>query len=169
MKKILIATLFLFPSFALANSVQIYPTIMNAHGGTLSAADITVCWRVNGFKSCSKGVPTFEAPVGSTYEVVISPPQRYSYITRGECKGTVAGNEASVVCFVDYKDGAPAVEQPVPVLQSPAPSVGGEVDDPVLQVPKSGLTSKQVDAIIGLLRAFNVDETVVMVVESILR
>lgn len=121
MKKLLIAIVaFSLPALAFANQVEVYPTITNAHGGIKSAADITVCGTVNGLQDCETGVPYFSAPVGSIYHITVNPPAGYSFTTHGDCDGTVAGDDASMTCFVDYADGAPIVDQTqttsVPVL-----------------------------------------------------
>lgn len=134
MKKIFILLIaFLLPVAAFANTVEVYPTIHNSHGGTASAADITVCATVDGQQSCDTGVPNFDAPIGSTYHVSVTPPSGYSYSTHGDCDGTVAGDDASIICFVDYSDGAkviPVASQPVVAptpmsepVAAPAPSI----------------------------------------------
>ena len=133
MKKILIALLVFLPLSVSAESVQIYPTITNAHGGTKSAVDITVCWEINGVRSCNTSVPTFNAPVGSPWLVVPTPPSGYSAATRGACEGT-SQSEANVICTVNYSDGAPIIV-PLPAPPQPVITPINDIAIPSLPTP----------------------------------
>mgnify|MGYP001607783832 CR=1 FL=1 len=63
----------------------------------------------------------------------------------------------------------PILETPVQVI-APA-TVVAPLDSVLIKesTTKSGLTVAQTDAIIGLLRAFNVDQATITIVEAILR
>ena len=197
----LFAVAFLLPSVALAASVQVIPTLINAQGGRATGADLRTCITQGEYSECATDMPTFFLPGAGNFEVSFYPPAGYSYETNYRCpagsrfdyktqrevcvgapdrtitcSGTIAADEGKK-CYVVYADGAPIYMAPAPVLTppnnpAPAPSrvpsvpLGG--GDTVV-APKSGLTLAQCDAILGLLRAFGVEETTVAVVSAILK
>lgn len=94
----------LLPATVMAATVQVVPTITNAHGGNKIAKDITVCIEYGNTSDCAQGVPTFTVPDGSNYTVKFQPPTGYNYTTDFDCNGVAQGD---IKCHVDYEDGTP--------------------------------------------------------------
>ncbi len=158
MKKIIkivslaLGSLVLFPALALAGSVQVYPTITNAHGGTATAAQMRSCITYGAENVCSYSVPTFEIPDGTSYSISVQAPSGYSSLLGANCAGVMAG---SVVCEVTYNDGAPiAVPLQAPLsapVATPAPSdapgpSGGGVSIPPNPFPNATSTDTKISA-----------------------
>lgn len=109
----------MLPVSVFAASVQVYPTITNAYGGTADYRALNSCVTdSSGAQQCAAGVPTFTIPSG-TYSVSVTPPLGYSYVLGSTCSGTVAADD-SVQCDVKYNDGAP-------IVLTAAPSATGSV------------------------------------------
>ena len=134
MKKLFLAFL-LLPVIASAGSVQVYPYITNAHGGTKYACDIKTEIVFNGaVLDSQKCVPTYQLPTTGAYEVRFSPPAGYSYTASDKCSGTLSETDA-VQCEVWYADGAPIVETPAPVVViQPVVSAVQDIAVPTLPV-----------------------------------
>lgn len=121
-----------------AATVQVYPHITNAHGGTKYAKDIKTSIKAGAFSDSQYGVPTYWVPEGS-YEVTFSPPAGYSETHDSNCSGTITEVNSHVVCTVYYKDGAPI---PPPVEVGPLPTgTVPVVTLPTPIVPISGTTT----------------------------
>lgn len=165
MKKLLIGLLFFLPSMAFASGiVQIDTTISNVNGGTLDYNGLNATQLVTQGGAYSKvGTPQFFIPAGS-YQVIFTPPQGYTETNSANCTGTVADGE-TVHCQVNYTDGA-AIS--FGSTQSQPPLVMAEPVTPVATSTPTGLTQPQRDAIIGILRAFGVDETTITLVATYL-
>lgn len=120
---------------ASAATLEIYPSITNAHGGSANSTNLRSCLESHGVTQCDAGVPTFTFP-GGDYSVSVTPPPGYSFTLSGDCEGTVT-DEASLQCNVTYKDDQPIASPPPPasagtvgpiqptpaVQQAPAPVV----------------------------------------------
>ncbi len=181
-KTLLILALLVLPTLAHAATIKVVPTLTNAHGGTATGADLKVCVVQGSFKQCDKDMPIFSIGEGS-YEVQFLPPQGYGYeanyycpsgtqfdfkqqkeVCKGDpdrtitCSGTIGANEDKV-CHVTYFDGATITSTPAPIDGTTGGATSNASTQP--SIMKSGLTSDQVAAIIGLLEAFGVDPKVV--------
>lgn len=164
--------IFLLPLTSLAATVQVYPTMTNAYGGTKHASDIYTEIYVDDILIGSEyGVPTYEIPAGN-YEVRFFPPVGYEALVIGGCTDYI-DEDSYYVCNVHYKDGADTPEKkkahPLPptiekkfVPVETIKAVGEpEVFGSQISAPKSGLSFDQVNAIINLLWAFGVDQETV--------
>lgn len=173
MKRILAAAILVaafFPTFVMGASVEVYPYMTSSHGGTANSTNLNSCITAAGQQQCDSGVPVFQIPDGSTYSVTVTPPAGYSYSMDGFCSGA-AVSEGMMVCNVSYVDGAPVqapvitsapqpIEQPQQQTAAPAQSLAVPI------ATKSGLTADQIAAVIGILRAFGVDEATIALVQT---
>lgn len=162
-------TVLFYATQADAATVEVYPTIQNAHGGTSNSTDLYSCLASDSGQQCAEGVPTFQFG-GGEYSISVTAPTGYSYALGENCTGTL-GPDDNVICQVGYADGYKA---PRVVPTPPTASVAPQAPAPAVSTPQptaisSKLTSAQVDALIGLLRAFGVDEAIIKVVDTILR
>lgn len=132
------------PAAAFAVSVQVYPTITNAHGGTKFAKDLTVCIDQGSFHRCEAGVPTFQLPTDETYAVSAVEMSGYAYTLDAGCSGVPAVEK--IVCNIAWSDGAPIVQPaPQPVV---APVVG--ITAPVIPFDVTGVEMTQEERIAEL-------------------
>jgi hypothetical protein len=131
MKKALISILlaigFVVPVSAFADAlVQVYPTVTNAHGGTLFGPTLsTTIIYGSGQTQDQTGVPTYDLGSGPvTYTVTADSFSGYSAALDQGCSGTVQEGQ-TIVCNVSWSDGAPVVSThaPQPAPAAPASSI----------------------------------------------
>ena len=173
--KYLLITLCLFvPSLAFASGMVIVDTtIQNVNGGTLDFKTLGLTQLITpvGAYSLNSGTPEFFITPGS-YQLVLNPQNGYTETTSGACNGTVADGQ-TVSCGVDYTDGSSTPSlggvPSLGIVGTTTPYQATSTQPlPAVATNVSGLTQDQVNAIVGLLRAFGVSETTIDIVETYL-